>query len=284
MKATPVCPSAFILGVSAVLMSSTLATAGPIMLQKKPAFAPKPEGTYQLAQDLEVTAIEMTPKHPVAGQSVAFAFTVKNTGNIKTPKTDMVVTFWDTNGGSDWGFAIAPPSVPSLDAGKTHVSKSSVTFITLGDSVGVAAKVDHSNKIKETNESNNEKREFFGVQCKPDIATGDYRKPTPPLSMVSTYPNQTLKYSISVYNNGWCNSKPGQVSVGCDDLWPVSVPLPVVPGRSKIALPVSLQWLTAGVRTCRIKLDSTNTNKESIETNNGAEFKVSVISLDWPKP
>jgi subtilase family serine protease len=253
-------------------------------VEKTPVFKPKPGQGYALFQDLEVTDISMTPQNPVAGQNVTLQFTVRNNGKIKTPEADLSVTVWDTQGGGYSGgtFYLMVPKVPSLAPGQSHTIPSSVQFITLGDHAGIEVTVDGNNKIKETDENNNKKFHYFSVVCKPDLSSYDYTKSPPPPEYVETYPNQEVKHTVWVYNNGWCDSKPAQLYVACDGQWPININIPPINGHQRAGLPVTLKWTEPGTRTCKFKVDQTNTNDESLENNNDGEFQVSVLG-QWPQ-
>jgi subtilase family serine protease len=278
-------PQLLVSFLGAILCVSAIAAPPQFKpLKQNPVLQQKPGQTYALLQDLEVTNISMTPQNPVAGQTVNFQFTVRNNGKLKTPEADFSVTFWDTHGGGYSGgtFYLVVPKVPPLNPGQSYNVPGSVQFITIGDQVGVDVKVDGNNKIKETNENNNQKLQYFSVVCKPDLSTYDYTKSKPPLEVVETHPNQEVKHTVWVYNNGWCDSKPAQLSVGCDELWPITVNIPPINGHQRVGLPVSLNWATPGIRMCRVKVDYTNTNIESLENNNDGEFEVSVLG-QWPQ-
>ncbi len=248
-------------------------------------FKPKTDPGLVLNRDLEVSSITMVPQNPVAGKNVMFTFKVTNKGAVKTPKAETLATFWDTKGGSDWGqFSVATPEIPELQPGQEFTFQTHVTFITLGDSAGVVLKVDRFNKISETDETNNEKRHFFSVTCKPELSPYDYRKPIPNPAIIPTLPNQEVTHNIAVYNNGWCQSQATTMSVGCDEKWPTTIQIPPINGHQKIELPITLKWDTAGMKSCKVKVDEPNTISESIETNNEGEFKVSVAPNAWPKP
>lgn len=272
-------------GFVAIAMADPL-TEIPVAPKKTPLPQPKkPEHRFRLNRDLEVSAITMNPINPVAGHSVNFTFYITNKGTVETPATETLVTFWDTQGGGDWGrFSVPTGNVPSLEPGQEYALKAGVTFITLGDSAAVAMKVDRFDKIEETDEDNNEKHYYFSVACKPEIAPYDYRKPKPGLSILHGLQNQELTYTLKVYNNGWCASEPGFVQVSCDEQQARYIDMPVVAGRRNIDLPILLTWANPGMKQCHLKLDYSNTNDESIENNNSSRFKVSIQPNAWPDP
>ncbi len=260
-------------------------TAGPDFTPiPKKVFKPKTDPGFILNRDLEVSSITMVPQNPVAGQNVMFTFKVINKGAVKTPKAETVATFWDTKGGGSWGqFSVATPEIPELQPGQEFTFQTHVTFITLGDSAGVVLKVDRFNKISETDETNNEKQLFFSVTCKPELSPYDYLKPKPNPPIVKTLLNQEVTHNITVYNNSWCQSQATTMSVGCDEKWPTTIPIPPINGRQKTELPITLKWDSIGTKSCKVKVDAANTVVESIETNNEGEFRVSVTP-EWPKP
>ena len=249
----------------------------------------KPKNQFKLINtDLEVVSIAMTPTNPVAGEIVTFVAIIKNSGKTKTPQVDSIFTFWDTKGGAGSGglFSTGSPSVPPLFTGQTFELKTTTQFITLGDSAGVLVKIDRFNKFKEDNEKNNEKKLFFSVQCKPELNLYDYTKAKPASIKADAQPGEQFSLTVWIYNNAWCDSKASKLSIEGDELPLNMYHVPPIGPRQRIGIPVSLQWAQSGYKHCKIKVDATNINIESIENNNEMELIVHVFPTPgaWPVP
>ncbi len=239
----------------------------------------KPVMKPQLETDLEVVSISTTPNNPVSGQNVSVVSIIRNSGKVKTPEVDSIVTFWNTKGGTKF-YAIAP-SIPPLFPNQTYELKTTTPIITLGQSAGVEVKIDRFNKFKETNETNNKKLHYFNVQCKPELAPYDYTKPKPANITGITKQGEAFTTTIWVYNNGGCQSKAAVLMIQGTGLSYVSYDIPPIMGNQKVGIPISLIWADSGVKNCEIKVDYTNVNNESIENNNMMELIVQVIG-EWP--
>ena len=242
----------------------------------------KPVPKVKINTDLEVVSITMTPTNPVAGEVVKFVAVAKNSGKMQTPQVEALFSFWDTQGGGPAGqFTVPTPPVPSLLPGQTHTLEVSTAFVTMGDQVGVSLKIDRFDKLKEINEDNNEKRDFFQVQCKPELALYDYTKPKPANISVVGNPGEQVQLTVWVYNNAWCFSKAAKLSVSGDGIMPMLINIPPINPHQRVGLPITLSWETPGIRYGTLKVDATNTNDESIEGNNEMPLMVSVLA-PWP--
>jgi subtilase family serine protease len=258
----------------------TFTVLSKIGLVNKMQVAPAPKP--QLNTDLQVVSIAMSPTNPVAGQAVKFVAVVKNSGKMKTPQVESLFTFWDTHGSTSGGrFYSSSPPVPSLMPEQTCNIETNTTFITLGDNAAVSFQIDRFDKLNEINETNNEKIKYFSVQCKPELALYDYTKPKPANIWVDAHPGKEVKVTVWVYNNAWCFSKAAKLSVTGNDIAPMTINVPPINPHQRVGLPITLKWETAGIRNCKLKVDTTNTNDESIENNNEMDLIVSVLG-EWP--
>jgi CARDB len=240
----------------------------------------KPVMKPQLNTDLEVVSISMSPESPVSGQKVSVTAVIRNSGKLKTPEVDSLVTFWNTKGGGSF-YAMAP-NVPPLFPTQTFELKTTAHIITLGESAGISVKIDRFNKYKEINEKNNEKLHYFKVQCKPELSPYDYTKPKPANMHGIAKLGEDFKLDIWVYNNSGCASKPAVLAISGISPGIVTYSIPVINGNSKFKIPVTLKWEKIGTKNCEIIVDYTDTNSESIENNNRMPLRVDVND-GWPE-
>ncbi len=244
----------------------------------------QPIVTPVINTDLEVVSLALTPQHPVSGQNVEFAAVIRNNGRTKTPRADTKFTFWDTQGGGAGGLFYVPSHpVPPLFPNQTHTLKTSTTFITFGNRAGAKVEIDPQGKIQESDRQNNEKTVHFDIQCKPELALYDYTKAKPANISASTSVNEKLKMTVWVYNNAGCFSKAAKFSIGGDELFPTVYDIPPINPRQRVGIPITThRWTNPGTKNCTIIVDTTNTNNESIETNNKMPLVITVNAA-WPE-
>ncbi len=231
----------------------------------------RPESKPKLNTDLEVVSFSMTPTNPVAGQEVIFTAVVRNSGKVNTPQVNTLMTFKDSAGGGYNGnlFNMGTAKVPSLIPGQTFEFKAAPTFITFGENAAASVKVDQDNEFAEINEKNNRKWLYFNVQCKPELAPYEYVQGKPNFITIEGKKGEEFIATIMVYNNSWCTSNQAKLKITGPGISPtLDINLVPIKGHGKLALPVPFKFETASNYHCKIVIDSTNTNDESIENNN----------------
>ncbi len=239
---------------------------------------------FHILQDLKVLTVGMPPIPPVAGENIAFTCVVKNSGKAKTPAVEASMEFWDTTPGANYSghrFFKTVPDIPSLKPGDTYAFIIHARFIMFGDNAALRLKIDRYNKLRETNEKNNEKTYNFHVRCKPDLAFDHGMKANPGQSLrLDAKVGKPCKFLFNFYNNGWCKSKKGKISITGEGIDPLLLDLfeikPCNEPHGIAGYNITLKWDTPGIKHCTMKIDSTNTNNESIESNNVRELIVNV--------
>lgn len=263
------------------------------------------EADYQPARprarkpDLVVTNVTTQPQNPIAGESVTFLATVKNTGTGSTPTgTILGVGFYQANGPQ---LAFSANYSASLAPGAS-VMLSSQPWIAVAGNLQANAVVDDVNRIAELNENNNTLAFTVTVSDAP-VAPPPPVEPTPTpveptptptgspdlvvtgvtMQPASPKAGDTVAFSVAVKNAGTGATPAGTVlGVGLRDgsgntvAWTDTYTASLAPGAT-VSLTTNKNWTAvAGTQTFVAHVDDVARIAESDETNNLLSFGVVV--------
>ncbi|WP_421569431.1 CARDB domain-containing protein [Stenotrophomonas sp. PD6] len=223
--------------------------------------------------DLQVMRVETVPAQFLPGQSVRFRAVIKNTGNATSPMGYHSVLVHENGrcftGGCQWAIvstSLSPGQEATIDLGQGP------SWVPTAGLHTITAFVDDADRIKESNEGNNERTREILVGNKPDL------KPYVIESVPQSFkPGDSVGFRVAVTNRGSMTAPVGWLGAvytingtcpqtGCP--WS-GLTTALAPGES-IWLPAAgPTWpAVAGPQSINAIVDDSNQVAESDEGNN----------------
>jgi hypothetical protein len=233
--------------------------------------------------DLVITAIVQDPPNPIANQSWRFLVTIKNNGSADAsfPNGAQYMGH-STNGG---GFTpITAGQAITIPPGGTYTGIQYPGNASAG-TFPVTFKVDPSNVVAETDESNNSLTSSYtiGAAGKPDLAiTSITLEP----AMLPSTANAKLQVTIKNEGTGVADLEGGGryiiKSVGADVVRKTGV-MNLLPGASMTVVCEPAR-LVGGSNTWNLMVDPDNLVAETNESNNTKSLTASLVSGGFGHP